>query len=93
MTDFGERDRYLTLLDLARYSTFSVRTLKRMIADPVRPLPAYRVRGRTLVRQSDFDRWVEQQESDPTASNVISGRNLTREERAAYALRGWVVQD
>ncbi len=40
------------------YSGLSRRTLQDLINDPKDPLPSYRVRGKILVRKSEFDRWM-----------------------------------
>ena len=54
------QDGYLPLKALAPYSGLSVRTLREYLADRTRPLPHYRVGGKILVRQSDYDAWVAQ---------------------------------
>ena len=53
-------DRYFSLKALARYSGLSLRTLRNHLKHRSRPLPCYRVGGRILVRQSEFDLWVLQ---------------------------------
>jgi hypothetical protein len=50
--------RYLDLPRLSAWTSLSVRTLRRAIADPARPLPAVKVRGKLLVRVDDFEAWV-----------------------------------
>jgi len=54
------RDGYLPLRTLARYAGLSVRTLRSYLVDRAHPLPHYRIGGRVLVKQSDFDRWTAQ---------------------------------
>jgi hypothetical protein len=59
-----DEDRYLDLEELARYSTLSVRTLRRHIASQEHPLPALRVhgskgRGRIIVSRRAFDEWAQ----------------------------------
>lgn len=49
---------YLPLRALSQYSGLSVRTLRGYLHDPVAPLPHYRIGGKILVRQSDFDAWA-----------------------------------
>ncbi len=51
-------DPYLPLVVLSRYSGLSVRRLRDYLHDAVQPLPHYRVGGKILVRQSDYDAWV-----------------------------------
>jgi hypothetical protein len=53
-------DAYLPLKALAQYSGLSVRTLRDHLTDSMRPLPHFRVGGKIIVRQSDFDVWVSQ---------------------------------
>ena len=52
-------DPFLDLRALADYSSLSVRKLRDHLADPLHPLPSYRVGGKVLVRRSDFDAWIE----------------------------------
>ena len=51
-------DPFLSLRTLARYSCMSVRKLRQYIHDPVHPLPHYRLGGKIVVRQSEFDAWM-----------------------------------
>lgn len=53
-------DAYLPLKRLAEYSGLSVRTLRTYIAGGATPLPHYRIGGRIVVRQSEFDAWASQ---------------------------------
>jgi excisionase family DNA binding protein len=64
-------DRYLTLSDLAAYSGLSVRTLQRHLAAPIHSLPRYRVGGRVLVRQSEFDAWMAEQREVRSAAEAL----------------------
>jgi hypothetical protein len=52
-------DPFLDLRALTHYSNLSVRTLTRHLHDLEHPLPHYKVRGKILVRRSEFDRWME----------------------------------
>ena len=51
-------DCYLDLKKLSLYSSLSVRTLRNMLKGPD-PLPHYRLKGKILVKRSDFDRYME----------------------------------
>ena len=51
-------DPFLSLRALAGYSDLSIRKLRDLLDDPVRPLPHYRIGGKILVRRSEFDAWV-----------------------------------
>ncbi len=53
-------DVYMPLRELAAYSGLSVRTLRGYLRRRARPLPSYRVGGKTLVRRREFDQWVVQ---------------------------------
>jgi predicted DNA-binding transcriptional regulator AlpA len=57
-----EDDRYLRLPELVRYSSLSEKTLRRLMRDPVHPLPVHRIVGRTVVKRSEFDRWLNEHE-------------------------------
>ena len=61
-------DPYLDLRGLAEYSTLSLRTLARHLGDPTRPLPHYKVRGKILVRRSEFDAWMQGFRRHPPAA-------------------------
>jgi hypothetical protein len=51
-------DGYLSLEALSSYASISVRQIRNLIADPVRPLPCYRIGRRVTVRKSDYDAWA-----------------------------------
>jgi hypothetical protein len=51
-------DPYLPIKALATYSGLSVRRLRDLLNDPAHPLPCYRVGGRVLIRQGEFDAWI-----------------------------------
>jgi hypothetical protein len=53
-------DPLLSLKALAGYASLSVRTLRGFIElPPDHALPCYRLRGKVLVRRSEFDAWIE----------------------------------
>lgn len=49
---------YLDLKTLAGYSSCSVRWLRDRLTDSNCALPFYRVAGKILVKQSEFDDWM-----------------------------------
>jgi predicted DNA-binding transcriptional regulator AlpA len=62
-------DRYLPLKALAAYSGLSVRTLRARLVNRTYPLPHFRIGGKIVVRQRDYDDWasrfrVQQVESE-----------------------------
>ena len=71
MTD---TDGYLPLKALARYSGLSVRKLREYLSHSSRPLPHYRVGGKVLVKQSEFDAWmtVFRAETAPCVDAIVT---------------------
>ncbi len=67
-------DPFLSLRSLASYSGLSVRKLRDCLADPVHPLPHYRVGGKVLVRRGEFDAWLARyrQVGRPDVEKVVS---------------------
>jgi hypothetical protein len=51
-------DPFLSLRALVSYSGLGARKLRDHLADPLHPLPCYRVGGKILVRRSEFDAWI-----------------------------------
>ena len=51
------KDQYFDLKGLSKYSSVCVSTLRDYIRDG--DLPAYRLKGKVLVKRSVFDMWVE----------------------------------
>ncbi len=56
-------DGYATEEELAIYARLSTRTLRRLCADPVHPLPVHVVRGRRRYRKAEFDQWLQEDEA------------------------------
>jgi len=52
------RDKYFDLPGLSKYCGLGVSTLRKYIKK--RALPCFKVDGKVLVRQSEFERWLEQ---------------------------------
>jgi excisionase family DNA binding protein len=59
---------WLGLRELSVYANVSERTLRSWIRAPRDPLPATKVRGKILVRRSDFDRFLERHQVQPLAA-------------------------
>src|SRR5713226_3609498 len=51
-------DPYLDTQALAEYAGCSARWLRGKRADPLHPLPHYRIGGKVLHRRSEFDAWI-----------------------------------
>ena len=52
-----ERDPYYDLKSLSAYSSLRVSTLRDHIRSE--GLPCFKVKGKILVKQSEFDKWIE----------------------------------
>jgi predicted DNA-binding transcriptional regulator AlpA len=63
-----ESGRYLPLRALAQYAGLSVRTLRTYIVHPAHPLPCYKIGGKVLVRQSEYDEWAARFRCAPTST-------------------------
>jgi hypothetical protein len=55
-SDIG--DGYLDLRALNAYSSISIPTLREHLKDPCTPLPHFKVKGKILIRKSEFDDWM-----------------------------------
>lgn len=51
-------DQYLDLRRLAEYSNLAVPTLRDYLRG-LNPIPHFKLKGKVLVKQSEFDRWIE----------------------------------
>lgn len=61
-------DRYLSLRDLAAYSSLSIRKLRDCLGDRRHPLPCYRIGGKILVKRTEFDAWAQGFRNGPASS-------------------------
>ena len=57
MATIGLKDQYFDLEGLSTYSALKVPTLREYIKE--RKLPAFKVKGKLLIRKSEFDSWLE----------------------------------
>ncbi len=78
-----DRDGYMDLKALSKYSSLSVRTLRQYLKDPVHPLPSFRPGGKILIRLSHFDQWMARfhrdgSDLDGLVSDVLEELELTR---------------
>jgi hypothetical protein len=72
-------DRYLNLHSLSEYADIPIPTLRDHIRGM--KLPCYKVKGKILVKQSEFDSWIgsfrvnqEDQEGDALSSRCQGNR-------------------
>jgi hypothetical protein len=54
----AEQEKYLDLRGLAEYSSLAVPTLRDYMRG-LNPIPHFKLKGKVLVKQSEFDRWLE----------------------------------
>ncbi len=59
---------WLGLRQVIQYANVSERTVRAWIHSPLDPLPAAKVRGKILVRKSDFDAYLERHKVKPLGS-------------------------
>ena len=52
-------DKYFDLKGLSKYSSMGVSTLRDYLKDAAAPMPHFKVKGKILVKQSEFDAWIE----------------------------------
>jgi hypothetical protein len=69
--DRETEDRYFDLRRLSRYSSFSVRTLRDYIARSDDPIPSFRIGRKIIVKQSEFDSWMEKYRGKSGNLNVL----------------------
>jgi hypothetical protein len=70
-------DPYLSIRALASYSSLSGRLLRGFLTATDHPLPHFRVRGRVLVKRSDFDAWIQVFRHEGSDPEAIAERILT----------------
>ncbi len=64
---------WLGLRQVTQYANVSERTVRVWIHSPVDPLPAAKVKGKILVRRSDFDAYLERHKAKPMGSVDLGG--------------------
>ena len=57
--EFGSNAQVMTIYEAADYLKTSDRTLRRMVHEQT--IPAFRVRNRIFIRQTDLDQWIRDQ--------------------------------
>ena len=62
----ADQDRYFDLKHLAAYASLGVPTLREYLRGQD-GLPHYKLRGKILVRRSEFDKWLQGFRVDPKA--------------------------
>jgi predicted DNA-binding transcriptional regulator AlpA len=67
---------FLSLPQLTAYSGLSRSTLKRHMAAARDALPCYRVGGRVLVRQGEFEAWMQSKRQSESAVRAKVRRAL-----------------
>lgn len=69
----GASREWLGLRELTEYADLSERTLRSWIYSPTDPLPATKVRGKVLVRKTDFDLYLQRHSVKPLKSIDLDG--------------------
>lgn len=80
---------WLGLRQLTQYADISERTVRGWIRAQIDPLPAVQVRGKILVRRSDFDLWLTKHpvqslvglDLDEIVRKVLHGRESAQTKR------------
>jgi hypothetical protein len=77
MKDPGSDSGYLDIKALSVYSSFSPRTLRKILSQPGAPA-FYRLPGpgKFLVKKSDFDSWLEQYKQQPADLDALINDTL-----------------
>lgn len=57
MSNLSDTDRFLDLKRLSQYSSLGIPTLRDYIRSDA--LPCFKVKGKILIKQSEFDTWLE----------------------------------
>ena len=63
MDNISDTDRYLDLKGLSEYSSLGLSTLRDYLR--AGGLPYFKLKGKVLIRQSEFDTWMETFRVDP----------------------------
>jgi excisionase family DNA binding protein len=75
ITTLALNDRYFDLKGLSEYAAIGLSTLRAMIRRE--GLPHYRLPGRILIKQSEFDRWMTKFRQTTTEDlNAIVSKGL-----------------
>ena len=73
----GLKDQYFDLEGLSAYSMLKVPTLREYIKE--KKLPAFKVKGKLLIRRREFDSWIEKfrvkDRIDTLVNDVMSDMN------------------
>ena len=59
MDNPSDIDCYLGLKRLSECSDLAIPTLREHLKDIRNPLPHFKVKGKILVKKSEFDQWIE----------------------------------
>ena len=53
------KEKYSSLRQLSNNTGISVRTLRAHLKDPIHPLPHFRVKGLILIKDEEFEVWLD----------------------------------
>jgi hypothetical protein len=63
--DAVSNPQYLSLGELSKFSSLSVKTLRSYLMHQAHPLPHYRLPGKILVKVADFEAWLQHYRQAP----------------------------
>ncbi|MEA1945989.1 MAG: helix-turn-helix domain-containing protein [Thermodesulfobacteriota bacterium] len=69
-TAISLKDGYFDLPGLAKYCSLKIPTLRNHI---VEGLPAYKVKGKLLIKRSEFDRWIKKFRIEQDLNHLVDG--------------------
>jgi hypothetical protein len=81
-------DGHLSLRALATYSDMSVRSLRDYLTD-ANPIPHYRMKGKILVKRSEFDAWMSTHRvrADESLADMVDDVMEARRRSIVHVLR------
>ena len=74
MRKLGSSDKYFDLKSLSEYSSLRIPTLRDHIRSE--GLPHFKVKGKILVKQSEFDEWLESFRVDTNCQLRVMGDSM-----------------
>jgi excisionase family DNA binding protein len=66
----GLKDQYFDLKGLSTYSALKVPTLREYIKEG--KLPAFKVKGKLLIKRSEFDAWLEKYRVKDRIDSIVN---------------------
>jgi predicted DNA-binding transcriptional regulator AlpA len=86
-------DRWLSVKDLVAHSSLSAKTLRGYLKRAHHPIPFRRIKGRIVIRKSEYDQWVLDEDRQPGDPPPTPARNKAFEARFARAIKSYLGQE